>query len=220
MAGSYRAIYIGSDPKKKETPDGQTLQALGELNPNLEPWTNFETGEVDWDGFYTAKEKLIASLSPAVEKAYEAFVAKSVDPDLKKIEPQIRQAKELRRGFFDIPKWLSIVKNQGKLVEVQELARQKALDLARQGFPEVDSQTVYELVGVEIDDLQTALMAYRLRPGSQTDLELRDPERDRFLMDNVALLEKFFPDMYRRGWLSVPMGVKEISRPWRRGGGK
>ena len=208
MAGAYSAIYIGSDPKKKETPDGQALQALAELNPNLEPWTDFTTGEVDWDGFYTERERLTDKLSPTVRKAYEAFQAKSVDPDLQAIEPLIRQAKETRSSFYDLPRWLSIVKNQDRIEEIQKLADEKNLEIARQGMPDAESRMVYELVGLEIGDVQTALAAWQLRPGSRMGTELRSPERDKFLVENASALERFFPDLYRRELLQVQLGMR------------
>jgi len=208
MAGAYGAIYIGSDPKKKETPDGQTLQRLSEMNPNLAPWTDFETGEVDWDGFYTERERLESSLSPDVKKAYRAFTAKSIDSDLRAVEPEIARAKELRRGFYDLPRWLSIVKNQDRIEEIQKLAADKNLELARQGIPDADSRMVYELVGLEVGDVQTALAAWQLRSGSRTGTELRSPERDRFLVENAKGLERFFPDLYRRELLQVQLGMR------------
>jgi len=195
MAGSYRAIYIGSDPKKKETPDGKTLQKLGELNPNLEPWVDFETGEIDWDGFRTEKERLIESLSPDVQKAYEAFVAKSVDPDLRAIEPQVREARGLHSQSFDYPKYAGITPTEAdeldKFVAFVKTEYRRA-KLQNPDFPLTQAEAA-QVLGRKNGDAKLGSDAALVIQGKAPV----NKERINFLLKNQEILGKFYPDLYR-----------------------
>ena len=163
-----------------------------------------------WDEYFEAKDAAFAQLDPLLRRALKRARAPGNDPVLLKTVEAYEAARNLRREAFNLPRWIGIdAERSGQLVEIQRLAAAKNKELAARGSPDVPSETIYELVGLDIGDAALARQAWFVRPGSKEGDELRDPQRDRLLVSNADALFRFFPQLYREELLNI---VGELER--------
>jgi len=204
MTGSFRTEYLNREPRAAGSTDDHILQELGGLNPKVAPWRDYETGEIDYDGFYAKREELLGSLTSKVRTAYEKYEAKSIDADLRAVEPQIREARTLRSQSYDMPRYF-----HGSKSDVEALADEKRLD----EFTAYVRQEVARAKREYGPDFELSLpdAARILAKRDYNDAELGDdaalvfqnnvkanPKRDDFLIKHADVLARFFPDLYRR----------------------
>ena len=194
MAGSFNFAFLGHSPKDRESGDGLILEELGQLNPNLSPYTDFETGETNWDKFFDDEARLEEQLSPAVRKARDDQLY-SQTPELLALEPEIKLALLMRRELRNTPKWKDIsIETQRKVQELHGLVRQLRLRVGLGGTPVTIAQ--YEEAARQGGiDPGLAFVAWPLRGGESEQLA-RDPEYLRFLFDHQDELAAFFPELY------------------------
>ena len=194
MAGSFNFAFLGHSPKDRESEDGRILEELGKLNPNLPPYTDFETGTTDWDKFLDDEARLEGQLSPAVRKARDDQLY-SQSPELRALEPDIKLALLMRRELRNTPKWKGVsLETQGKVQELHGLVRQFRLRAGLTGTPVTISQyqDAARQGGV---DPGLAFVAWPLRSGESEQLA-RDPEYLKFLFDYQDEMAWAFPELY------------------------
>ena len=171
-----------------------------------------ETSKPLWDEFFAEKDAAFAKLDPRLQRALELVSTPGDDPVLQRAVEDFNAARDKRREFFDLPHWIGIDEERSRrLEEIQRLAEEKNTLLAAQGSPDVPSEVLYELVGLDIGDAARARQAWMVRPGSKTGDELRNPERDRLLVKNTDVLFRFFPELYREELLTITGELERLA---------
>ncbi len=167
-----------------------------------------DTREPLWDEFFAAKDAAFAKLDPRLQRALDVVDAPGDDPVLQRAVEDFNAARKQRRELFNIPRWTGISATEQKRIEnVHDLVERKRTELAFQGFADVESGTIYQLVAKEngiADDLLAK--AFSLRPGSNTASLQRNPEFDQALLTATDTLLPFFPDMFRRREIQRAIG--------------
>ncbi len=166
------------------------------------------TFEPLWDEFFEEKDRALARLDPRLQRALDLVDAPGDDPILQRAVEDFQAARDKRRELFDIPRWTGIeTTEQKRIEEVHDLVERKRTELAFQGFSDLESGEIYQLVaqenGIEDDLLRTA---FSLRPGSNSAELQRNPEFDQELLASTGVLLPFFPDMFRRRNIQTAIG--------------
>ena len=200
------SFSIFGETREPETPEGKALKAWGEVQPDDEKYRNPITREVDRDAYRADKEAAfdaIRKIYPELADSLEART-KAVSPNLIKAEPAIIAALDSLLGYREIDRWFGIDKDmENKVEDIHALVDAKRDELAFQGYLEVGSGTIYTILADERPDIPQAVWqaAWIVRPGA--DSNYRNPEADRYLIDNETTLRRFFPGLYRRGLLAA-----------------
>ncbi|KKL57182.1 hypothetical protein LCGC14_2237980, partial [marine sediment metagenome] len=217
------SFSIFGDDREPETPEGKALQAWGEVQPDDEKYRDPITRDVDRDAYRADKEaafNAIRSVYPELADSLEARI-KAVSPNLVKVEPEILAALDSLSDYRKIDRWFGIDKGmENKVEDIHQLVEAKRDEFALQGLLEVDSGTVYQVLAEERPDIPQNVWqaAWTVRPGADTNY--RNPEADRYLIDNEDALRRFFPGLYRRDLLayigagagvSSPTGTRQLS---------
>ena len=188
----------------KEKRGGPEYLAWRDIKLQRDP----DTLEPLWDEFFTAKDAAFAKLDPRLQRALDLVDAPGDDPVLQRAVEDFNASRKKRRELFDIPRWTDIGAVEQKRIEsVHDLVERKQTELAFQGFTDVESGTIYQLVAKEngiSDDLLRK--AFSLRPGSTSADLQRNPEYDQTLLTSTEVLLPFFPDMFRRREIQAALG--------------
>ncbi|KKN06498.1 hypothetical protein LCGC14_1076710, partial [marine sediment metagenome] len=213
------AFSIFGDTREPETPEGKALQAWGEVQPDDERYRDPITRDVDRDAYRADKEAAfdaIRKIYPELADSLEART-KAVSPNLVKVEPDILAALDSLSGYRKVDRWFGIDKDmENKVEDIHALVEAKRDELAFQGFLDVSSGTVYTILAEERPDISQDIWqaAWIVRPGAGNNY--RNPEADRYLIDNEATLRGFWPGLYRRSLLvaiggGAPSGTRQLS---------
>jgi hypothetical protein len=172
-----------------------------------------DTLEPLWDEFFAAKDAAFAKLDPRLQRALDLVDAPGDDPILQRAVEDFNAAREKRRELFNIPRWTGIGAVEQKRIEnVHDLVERKRTELAFQGFTDIESGTIYQLVakenGISGDLLRKA---FSLRPSSTSANLQRNPEYDQALLTSTEVLLPFFPDMFRRREIQAALGTSQPS---------
>ena len=203
MSGAFNLAFLEHSPKDRKSEDGRLLAEIGKLNPRQEPYTDFETGVVDWDSFFADVFDLEDQLSPAVRKAREDQLY-SVDPGLKAIEPDIKKAIDLQRESYKMPRFDDPSKSTAELLayerEVKDFMAFVRVEVARakrefgEDF-EMSLPTAARILGErdynnkQLGEDAAAIFGNKVK---------RNADLDDFLIEHQRELAPFFPDLYRR----------------------
>lgn len=203
--------------KQPETPEGKALQAYGELNPYDAKYADPRTKEPDWDLFKSDQQKYlnaIRSIYPALAAALLTRT-KAIDPSLEQIEPTLELALDLKSEALDKRQHRGISREQeDEMDDFLEDVRKARLHWRERYGAEVSVVAGIRRVG-EIQDkgshfLQWAIL---LRPGTNTEKELRTPEYNDFLTDpeTEKALRPFFPEFYETFEMAEEMFEREAA---------
>ena len=170
------------------------------------------TFEIDWETYFKTKDAAFARLPQEYRNAIEVRT-RSQDPTVKQVETKFKQARTLRRQYFNLPKWVPQVgssADQDQIQEIQEAAQVVNQQLASQGYTDVDMKTVYGLV-VKTGQYDQRLvgLAFALRSGTKESKLYANPARQEFLLKHVSLLQLFYPAMYRNEQLLAQIGAQD-----------
>jgi len=170
------------------------------------------TFEIDWETYSRIKDAAFARLPEEYRNAIEVRT-RSQDSTVKQVETKFKQARTLRRQYFDLPKWVPQVgstTDQDQIQEIQEAAQVANRQLASQGYTDVGMDTVYGLVA-KTGQYGPRLvgLAFALRSGTKESQLYANPARQEFLLKNVSLLQLFYPDMYRNEQLLAQIGTQD-----------
>ncbi|KKK70295.1 hypothetical protein LCGC14_2925450, partial [marine sediment metagenome] len=197
---------VFGDEREPETPEGKALKAWGEVQPDDEKYRDAITRDVDRDAYRADKEAAFAEIRriyPELADALEARI-RAVSPNLVKVEPEILAALDSLSGYRQIDRWFGIDKEmENKAEDIHQLVEIKRDEFAIQGFLNVDSSTVYRVLMEERPDISSNVWqaAWVVRPGA--DSSYRNPEADKYLIDNEDKLRRLFPGLYRRELLAA-----------------
>ena len=192
MAFAMQAIY--QDAGEGDSPDAKIFSQIAALSPKSSEYRDAE-GIVDWDRWEADVAKLVEGLSPTGKKEYETHLSQSIDPTLREIEPQIREAKRLRGDYYDLDRWAPGVKNQDKIEEIHKEVDAIRIELNNQGMAEVPAARLYNEYRQRHPGYnpETVAAAYRLRSGDK----MVNPKRFEFLQDHAdGVLMDFFPELF------------------------
>ncbi len=168
---------------------------------------------IDWGLYFERKDAAFRKLDPLLQSAMKLVRAPGDDPVLKRVIGDFSTARDFRRDFFEIEKWLPDLVDrelEEQIVEIHALAAEKNRELAFRGLRDASSKGIYIVVGKELGlDPQLVAKAYSLRPGSKGNGTARNPKRDQFLLRHRDDLELFFPDLFRSERLQAALGLLE-----------
>ena len=110
-----------------------------------------------------------------------------------------------------MPRWTGVNKaNEERILKVQDEVAKLNQKAARLGYAEAPMEALYKLAGQQLGDPLAAEIARILN--TATGKKLRNRDADVFLIKHATLLEKYFPEMYRREELQQVLGAVEGRR--------
>ncbi len=196
---------LGIDFEIKE-PDAGSVDAMIEAYFDVVPgeFTD-DTGEIDWDAYFTAKDAAFARATRKGGEIVEDFLRPFEEDATMR---RFREAKDLRNQVESIPKYQELSANQG---EIMDEFLDAAGDLVDRWFRETG--ITYPLIlairaeadfnaerdggshesGWSWENIKG--WAILLRPGSRTRDFYSDPARDNFIQDNAEPLLTFYPEL-------------------------
>lgn len=183
--------FFGQDFLEKETPIGKAYTAWVEIRPEFDE----ETFELDFDGYFAAREEAfegIRKLDPKLAKALEEPV-RTFDPAVQELEARYLPARKLRRELAN-----EISPIQGLSVDqyafVQEFRSDvtKARKLWEEQGKVVPPGDAIEHLGEKWGLKQTTIdWAIELQ-SSRFREQARNPEYDAFIFEHLDELSPFF----------------------------
>lgn len=120
MGGAFVLAFLGDDARDPKTPEGEAVKAWRDVDSYDPKYADPLTGEVDWSQFYDDQEEAFNNIPKDIRKALEKHLT-SQSPDLKEIEPQLREIKRMKRAYYDLPKYRGLTKTEG--IELDALKR-------------------------------------------------------------------------------------------------
>ena len=202
MAGSFRFAYLDSEPRAAGTPDDVVLQEYRGVR-----LTRDAEDQPEWDKFFAARDAALAKMSPELRRAVEIAVS-TVDPAVQQVERLLKQAKDLRSEYYDMPRWTGIdAVTETRILEVRDRAEALNDRAVRQRL-NPSAETTYKWAGQELGDVALARYAYWLTTKAGRE-KRHNYERDAFLVNNARVLEVFFPDLYRKEAIRRAVGEPE-----------
>ena len=199
VVGQISREMFGTEDKAKKTPAGQALLALRSVQ--LTNYYDPETYSYDYDAYDRDRTEALAALKaadPLVADAVERRMS-TVSPEVRVVEAQFKQARELKNQFYEKPKYKGLTLQEGQEVD---LLRQ-AVEMERQQNPNMDEMRA--LRRVRKDYSPKAVSYYRRHfvsvevvgagdGGITPARSPQDPARDKFLMEHPEIL-RFYPKL-------------------------
>jgi len=208
MQGIYFDKYFSFDPSN-DSAEEKALQVYRDISPNDPKYRDPATNEPLWDDFFEAKDAALANLSPELQRALKESL-KSLDPDVQRVETQLKQAKDVVGKFYDTPKYKGLNLEQGEAVDkvLNEIVPQIQLTALRQGIELKRSDAVRYAIRQGLVDGEAAVWLRRRfrrtrrksesRRTRRREEDIQNPARDLILLENQELLSRFFPDLLQR----------------------
>ncbi len=183
----YEAVY------GKDSTASPEYQVWKDIKPTRDP----ETFLIDWDSYFLLKDAAFDKLDPRLQNALKRHDAPGDDPTLQRVVDDFYEAREVRRGFYDIPKYSDLSAKDGEKLDefltstVEEFKRRWLREV---GVP-LDSMTAM-LMAAEESGLSEELLGMAIVLATQgiTDLMV-SPKRDTYLEQNQNLIGTFYPDL-------------------------
>ena len=97
------ADLYGAEPPS-HTEFALAYQEYRAIKPDNEEF-DLKQGDIDWDAYFTARENKLASFTPATRKKIEAMTSRRILESELPFRAALKQAAELRRGYYDVPKF-------------------------------------------------------------------------------------------------------------------
>jgi len=196
MSGAFSEEY-GARETRLDSETARSLEEWRSIQATDPKYADPETGVPDYDAYRTDKDTAFAKLPAQLQRAYEQSID-SADPELRALEPQIREALDLRSQLYETPQFRGVSIEQER--ELRDFYAQVA-DARRFWF---ENQGVDVSVSSAIRAVAAKLgkgpnfqqWAMLLRQGSATRDRLRDPAYTRYLVQNEDTLRPFFPELY------------------------
>jgi len=208
MQGIYFDKYFSFDPNA-DSAEEERLQAYRDISPNDPKYRDPTTNEVQWDDFFKAKDAALTTLSPELRRALKESL-KSLDPDVQRVETQLKQAKDVVGKFYDTPKYKGLSLEQGESVDrvLNEVVPQIQLNAQRQGIELKRADAVRYAIRQGLVDGEAATWLRRRfrrtrrksesRRTRRKEKDIQNPERDLILLENQELLARFYPDLLQK----------------------
>ena len=188
ISGAIYESIFGKD--STASPEYQTWK---DIKPTRDP----ETFLIDWDSYFLQKDAAFNKLDPRLQKALKRHDAPGDDPTLQRVVDQFYKARDVRRGFYDIPKYNDLSAKEGD--ELDEFLTSTVEEFKRRWLREVgsplDSMTAM-LMAAEESGLSEELLGMAIVLMTQGVRELMvSPERDTYLERNQNPISTFYPDL-------------------------
>ena len=211
-----------------KTPEGQALRRWQEVKP--EQFRDERTFQTDWAAYDKAKEAALGELPGYIQVAMKQRLF-SVDPQVRQVEAQYRQARQALRELP--PKYRNMDEAGAQRLDrfvaaVDDEAARLTYDAASSGRrlnqAAVGRRLAQEMARGEGDRTLAILYNQLQTPAGRN--RLLNPAYSRYIFENEDILRPFYPDLFskalleRVGVLPEEMEVIQMPRtPRRRSGG-
>ena len=199
-AGVFQLAFFGSDFPDPGSEEGQALDAIGEMDPNLPPYrdTNPETGtfEVDWDLWDADQERLLEIIDKKFSGFKDYYQNRTFLPEeFADVETQIIEARNTRDELRDISPveglsaaaWKEVQDFRADATEFRQQLRGRGIEMS----VEEGLQRLASLQSKPAGFLRLALDAGRIQERQ------RNPKYLGFLLRHERELKPFFPELYQ-----------------------
>ncbi|KKM83301.1 hypothetical protein LCGC14_1310830, partial [marine sediment metagenome] len=192
----------------KEAPSGSVNAAIATyFDVNVDDFAQPD-GEVDWDGFFAARDAALKGLRSGDKQRVMTFIRKFDTPTV----TQFRKAQEVVDEVFETPKYIGLSLKQGEEVDrvLNELVPRVQLEYQqrfRLELPRGDAvlSVVQSLTDPEVAQFLLINFGLTVRGGRRgrtrgqaVAISVVNPERDNILLENQELLAKFYPDILEK----------------------
>lgn len=192
MAGAYIDAFLGESRRAPSSAGGKALRAYRDISPLDPKYRDPQTNATDWDAYTKDKDAAFAKLSMQHQQAIKAATY-SNDPDVQKVEQELKQARDIKNKLYDQPKWAGMsAEDSNQLLDfMDEVAMQT--ELLKRRNPNITQAQVAAAIGKVSGRTSLATVAIAAL-GDKLPLNL---ERMKFALDNQELLSVYFPDALR-----------------------
>ncbi|KKN44428.1 hypothetical protein LCGC14_0693090 [marine sediment metagenome] len=197
----FSGIKFDETEPTKGTP-GAALKDYFDID--IDTYTDQQSGEVEWDGFFAAKKAALQPLTAKERRELERDVIHKFDTPTVR---EFRKAKDVVNEVFEIPKYKGLTLAQGEQVE-EFIGRGGTVEVFQleyereTGRPLERPRAILRLLrsgAVKSEELERFIRKHFVsRPDLPSYLKRPEPvspERDALILENQALLAKFYPEL-------------------------